>query len=269
MRKKYSDFQMKARSVRDVRGDRDDRNAAFTLMELLIVIIIIAILAAFLFPALQGVITSARATTATYALRDMVNGTINWSVDHGGKIPSPQYTDVEPENVEEYIPTGTGLWCDGVVFKNLYPETDPATPGISRATAGGHLMGTVFESIASVKANTSELDWYRHSYGMNKNLVYDEINASEGDPWLTEKTLANIEFLSSAMIFLDSPDSNVVDKEMMSLEALEKAALRYRGKYLLVCFMDGHVERMNPNMIPQGDINSDREASRFWRGVDP
>lgn len=242
---------------------------AFTLLELMIVIVIIAALGALLFPALNGIVSSARATTATYGLRDMVNGIVNWSIDNGNRIPSPQYTQVDPGLEAELSPTGTGLWCDGVLFKNLYPETDPTFISPSQATAGAHLIGTVFESIASVNKYPDQLDWYRHSYGMNKNLVYDEINASQPDPWLTEKTMANIEFLTNAMIFMDSPNNNVIDASTMPLEELELAAQRYRGKFLLVTFMDGHIERMSPAMVPTGDPMSDREASRFWRGVDP
>lgn len=248
-------------------GNRD--SDAFTLLEMLIVVVIIATLAALFYPALNGIISSSRATAATYSLRSMVNGTINWSVDNANKIPSPLYTDVEPEDELEYNPLGTGLWCDGVLYKNLYPDTDPTTPDPSRATAGAHLIGTVFESIASVNANSDELDWYRHGYGMNKNLVYDELSKSAPDPWLTEKSMANIEFMSNAMIFMDSPYENIIDFSLMDGDALEKAAERYRGKFLLVAFLDGHVERMSPEMVPAGDVNTDREASRFWKGVNP
>ena len=264
MRIKYTDIN------REILRRRHNRGAAFTLLELLIVIVIIAALSALMFPALNGIVNSARATTATYALRDIVNGTVNWSVDHGNRIPSPIYSsnDYEPDEEAEYNPTGTGLWCDGVLFKNIYPDTDPATPSPSLATAGGHLIGTVFESIASVNANPDELDWYKHSYGMNKSLVHDEINKDAADPDLTEKNMVNIEYLSSAMIFMDSPDANVIDAETMPFEALENASKRYLNKFVLVAYLDGHIVRMNPAMIPPGDPNSNRDASRFWRGVD-
>ncbi len=267
MRIKYTNLSRMMSLRPGKRGDSSKN--AFTLLELMIVIVIIAALSALLFPALNGIISSARATTATYALRDMVNGIVNWSVDHGNRIPSPQYTQYDPALESEFSPTGTGLWCDGVLFKNLYPGMNPASPAPSRATAGGHLIGTVFESIASVNTYPDQMDWYRHSYGMNKNLVYDEINKNQPDPWLSEKSMANITFLSSAMIFMDSPISNVIDASSMPFETLKLAAERYRGKFLLVTFMDGHIERMSPAMVPNGDPMSDRDASRFWRGVDP
>lgn len=266
MRIKFTNLSRKIRA--QGRNRKAGSGGGFTLLELLVVIVIIAGLAALLFPALNGIVSSARATSATHGLRDMVNGLVNWSVDHGNRIPSPLYTDYDPVDEAEYNPTGTGLWCDGVLFKNLYPDTDPKSVGASRATAGAHLIGTVFESIASVNTSPDELDWYRHSYGMNKNLVYDEINKDAEDPWLSEKTMANIEFLSSAMIFMDSPDANVIDSSMMDLEALKLAAERYRDKYLLVTYLDGHIERMSPEMVPSGNPMTDREASRFWRGVD-
>lgn len=249
------------------------RGRGFTLLELLIVIVIIITLGALITPGMMGLINSARATKATYALRDMVNATINWSVDHGNRIPSPMYPGGHlgelPENA---ITTGTGLWCDGVIFAHLYPNTDPTSPPPSRATSGGHFIGTVFESIASVKAHPDKLDWYRHSYGMNSNLVYDELNKNSSDPWLTEKSLANIHFLSSAMIYIDSPN-NIVDYAMAKAASTDEKSIldfgRYRGKYVLAAFLDGHVEKLTPVSIPMGDINTDRDASRFWRGVDP
>ena len=103
---------------------------------------------------------------------------------------------------------------------------------------------------------------------MNKSLVHDEINKDAADPDLTEKNMVNIEYLSSAMIFMDSPDANVIDAETMPFEALENASKRYLNKFVLVAYLDGHIVRMNPAMIPPGDPNSNRDASRFWRGVD-
>jgi prepilin-type N-terminal cleavage/methylation domain-containing protein len=243
----------------------------FTLLELLVVIVIIATLAGLLFPALTTMISSARATVAQGALRDITNATINWSVDHGNRLPSPIYSGSQIPNgeEEEYNPTGTGLWCDGVVFKTLYPDTDPATPPPSRASEGGHLVDTVFQSLASVKTHTDDLNWYHHTYAMNKNLIYDELNAGADDPWLTEKSIANITYMTNAMIYIDSPN-NVIDYEMAKDAADKESTVldyaRYRGKFVLAAFLDGHVERLKP-----GDFENlkNEELTRFWQGVDP
>lgn len=245
---------------------------AFTLIELLIVVTIIVLLASMMIPAATGVISSARATTAAGGLHEMVVSTITWSADHGNRIPSPIYPGGEdkpfPDNA---ITTGTGLWCDGVIFKLLYPGTDPADPPPSRASEGGHLIDTLFESKASVKATPDDTDWYHHTYAMNKNLVYDELSKNSSDPWLTEKSLSNIKFLTNAMIYMDA-SVNVIDASMVeggdSEESLlGEAAARYRNKFLLVAFLDGHVLRMQPKDIPT-NTNS-REGSRFWLGTDP
>ncbi len=243
----------------------------FTLLELLVVIVIIATLAGLLFPALTTMISSARATVAQGALRDITNATINWSVDHGNRIPSPIYTGSQiPEGEEEeYNPTGTGLWCDGVIFKNLYPDTDPANPPPSRASEGGHLVDTVFQSLASVKTHTDDLNWYHHTYAMNKNLIYDELQKDAEDPWLTEKSIANITYMTNAMIYIDSPH-NVIDREMAQ-DATNKESnaldyARYRDKFVLAAFLDGHVERLKPSDFRRFD---EQDLSRFWQGVDP
>lgn len=248
----------------------DGRSRAFTLIELLVVITIIVLLASMLIPAATGVISSARATVAAGALRDMANATINWSVDHGNRIPSPIYPGGEtqpfPQNA---ITTGTGLWCDGVIFKLLYPETDPTSPPPSRASEGGHLVDTEFESKASIKASPEDMNWYHHTYAMNKNLIYDELSASSGDPWLTEKSISNIKFLTSAMIYMDAP-VNVIDASMLSGDSegsiLGMATARYRNKFVLVAFLDGHVQRMSTKEILG---LSGRDKTRFWQGVDP
>ncbi len=253
-------------------GVRSNGSAAFTLIELLVVITIIVLLASMLIPATTSVIDSARATTAAAALRDITNSTINWSVDHGNRIPSPIYPGGEEEPFpENAITTDTGLWCDGVIFKLLYSDTDPKDPPPSRATEGGHLVDTVFESKASVKVDSEDSNWYHHTYAMNKNLVYDEMSKNSSDPWLTEKSMTNIKYLTNAMIYMDFTE-NVIDASMVSGgdtedSPLGKAAARYRGKYLLVAFLDGHVVRMNPKEVPTD--TSTREGSRFWRGVDP
>ncbi|MCF6312405.1 MAG: type II secretion system GspH family protein [Verrucomicrobiales bacterium] len=252
------------------------KDEAFTLIELLVVITIIAILSTLMIPATNSVISSARATTASSALRDITNTTINWTVDNGNRLPSPIYSDVDPEDVQELNPLGTGLWCDGAIYNTMYPpdplsgESMALSPPPSRATAGGHLVDTVFESKASIRLNPQETNWYRHGYGMNKNLVYDEINQSAPDPWLTEKSMANIKFMPSAMIYMDSFESVINSTMVMNGSGegsiLGNAAARYRNKFLLVAFLDGHVVRMHPNEILslQG-----RDFTRFWQGVDP
>lgn len=245
---------------------------AFTLIELLIVVTIIALLATMMIPAATGVMSSARATTAAGGMHEMVVATITWSVDNGNRIPSPLYPGGEeapfPENA---FTTDTGLWCDGVIFKLLYPETDPANPVPSRASAGGHLIDTLFESKASVKVSPDNTNWYNHTYAMNKNLAFDELSKNSSDPWLTEKSMSNIKFLTNAMIYMDA-SVNVIDASMVGGgdsegSLLGDAAARYRDKFLLVAFMDGHVVRMRPDDIPTD--TSTREGSRFWLGTDP
>lgn len=251
-----------------------NRRNAFTLMELLIVITILAILVGLLFPAVNAAIASARATVASLNLRDITNATLAWSMDHGNKIPSAQYPGGhQGELPPNAIPSGTrGLWCDGTIFKILYPDVDPSNPPPSRAEEGGHLVETSFENKASIKVNPDVYDWYQHSYAMNTNLVYDELNKDSPDPWLTEKSLANMNYLTGAMIFIDCKD-NLIDQNKAMGEGeeslLSEAALRYRKKYVLAAFLDGHVEKIPPSRIPMGDINTDEDASRFWRGVNP
>lgn len=274
-------------------------HAAFTLIELLVVIGIIAILAALLVPGFTKVKTLAESAKCVSNLRNIALSTVSWSADHGNKLPSPVY----PGGID--IPSGTneddvfpkywnlaesGLWLDGVIFGILYleeqdrrkeeeAEESGESAGESDGTStfgykideeGTHLRGTLFESSQSVKKNTGETDWHRHSYAMNANLQYDRIydKIESTDPYLTEKTLSNLPFSPNAMLFIDCMETNVVrfeDREMI-VEAIKD---RWDGGKGIIAYLDGHADRISVSDIPEEDPETDRDSSRFWRGVDP
>ncbi len=252
-----------------------------TLVELLIVLGIIAILLALLVPGLGKVQEVAEASKNTSNLKQLAGATITWAADHGGRLPSPEYPGGmrAPSGVSEddYFPKHydlgeSGLWLDGVVFAAVYmgENKEEEVTQYNVTADGEHLKGTIFESTMSVKRDPTERNWHRHSYAMNANLQYDRIyeQVNSSDPYLTEKTLANLVFSPRAMLYIDCIEPNVVMHSDLPaiVETIER---RWGGGKAIVAFLDGHVERLTEREIPQGSPESDRESSRFWRGVDP
>ncbi|MCB1089455.1 MAG: type II secretion system protein [Verrucomicrobiae bacterium] len=268
---------------------RSRSSKAFTMLEMMIVVTVIGILAAMAFPAYVKMQRWARETVTVNNLKQITAATLTWAADHGDKLPSPRYTGNE-KNLPYYWKMDTdgeaGVWLNGVVFAQIYMEdaekagltldqsTEARPDGESKiATAGKHLIGTVFECEASVKAMPEELDWFKHSFAMNGNLMYDEIATFGGssgvsDPWMTEKALSKFDPAVS-MLYIDCIEKNIV--MATDIDSLKEAAeKRYEGRMVMVAFVDGHVSKMNPEKyIPDEDPQTDREASLFWRGVLP
>ncbi len=260
------------------------RKSAFTLLELMIVIIIIAILGALSFPVFAKIKALANEAVCVNNLKQITSATMLWAADHGDKLPSPKYNGDEPD-LPQYWSLGTdgeeGVWLNGVVFAQVYLEEEPETddqgnavaPSVGGATnladTGKHLVGTVFESTVSTSKNADERDWYRHSYAMNANIMYDELAILRNlpNPWYSEKALSKLE-PAATMLYIDCADANIVMAADLPL-ILDTADERYNGKKILAAFVDGRVEKIHPTEIPDGSIETDREASFFWRGVMP
>lgn len=262
------------RTVRDTAG--------LTLLELLVVIAIIGILSALSISGIERAKSLADSMKNTASIREIGLATIQWAGDNGFKLPSPQYPggmaappgvsdeDFFPEN---YDLSESGLWLDGVVFAQMYMREDKAgnVTGYDVNENGDHLRGTHFVNLFSVKNVPDEENYHKHSYAMNANLRYDRIydQVQSSDPWLTEKSMANLIQSPHAMLFIDCQETNVVMAEDIGLIE-ETMETRYKGRgKLVICYLDGHAERIRFEDIPNGDIESEREASRFWRGVDP
>jgi len=253
----------------------------FTLLETLVVIAIVLTLAGVALPAYNGIIRGANRTHTVNGLKNMTNAVHLWGADHGSKIPSPIYPGGLPANAQlpAYHDLGVGgqagMWLNGVVYAVISIGMDamsngdsvPLPPDSPVATAGDHLMGTVFESKTSLKANPNERNWYRHSYAMNANLEFDEIyrHTNSTDPYLTPKDITKFN-QPKAMIFVDCIDKNVIMASDAML--LEQAAERHGGKFVIASFLDGSVRKVGTHEIPRGQETTDREASYFWRGVD-
>lgn len=260
---------------------RNARDKALTLLELLIVIAIIGTLMALLIPGMGKVLDLTRAAKNTVNLREIGIATINWASDNGNKLPSPEYPGgmEVPSGVkeEDFFPEhyklghGSGLWLDGVVFGAVYmkEDKDGMVTTYQVDEDGEHLKGTLFENTQSVKKDPTEKNWHKHSYAMNANLqydrIYDEVDSS--DPWLTEKTLSNLVFAPNAMLYIECDEENVIMRQDREL-ILDTAENRWDGGKVIAFFLDGHAERIAESQIPDGDENTDRETSRFWRGVD-
>jgi prepilin-type N-terminal cleavage/methylation domain-containing protein/prepilin-type processing-associated H-X9-DG protein len=257
------------------------RRRGMTLIEILVVVAILAILAGLLVPGLGKAKEAAEAAKMAANVKQIAVATINFAADNGGRLPSPQYPGgmrVPPGmSAADFFPRfhdlgPSGLWLDGVIFAELYlrENQDGEITSYQVDDRGTHLRDTLFESTISVKRFPNEEDWHRHSYAMNANLQFDRIynQIDSGDPFLTEKTLDNLLFKPNAMLYIDCMDTNVVRYEDFQ-SIIDTINQRWQGGKAIVGFLDGHVERLSEREIPRGNPNGDREASRFWRGVDP
>ncbi len=240
------------------------RSRGLTMLEILVVVFIIGLLTGLGYAAVTQVVQKANTMKTMNNLRSITLATMDWTVENGDHLPSPIYTDDTPgELPENAMLMESGMWLDGVIFATLYPGTDPANTASSRATEGGHLVETVFESTPSVKRFPTDTNWYHHSYAMNKNLRYDEINANAPDPYLTEKTRVNFTRPVDAMIYIDCMEKNVVAAEDVMMIRNTKA--RHDDRFVLAAFLDAHVDKLHPNEIPESDSTED--GSKFWRGA--
>ena len=79
--------------------------------------------------------------------------------------------------------------------------------------------------------------------------------------------MANLVFAPKAMLYIDCIEQNVVKYEDREL-ILDTMDERWDGGKVIAFFLDGHAERIGESQIPDRDPTSDRESSRFWRGVD-
>ena len=251
------------------------------MLELLMVVAVIMILAGVALPVFNGIVKLANTSHTVNGLKNMVNAVGLWSADNGGKIPSPIYPGGHVGQLPEYHDIGApggepGMWLNGVVYATIMLGLDNmkngdsvmTPPNSDRAVAGDHLVGTIFESKVSIKAFPEEKDWYRHTYAMNANLQYDEINDLNGssDPFLTEKDISKFN-QPKAMIFIDCIESNVLyagDADLL----IDAADRRYEGKYLIAAFLDGSVRKLPKRDIPVDDPGTDPEAWEFWLGTD-
>lgn len=268
------------------------KSAGLTLLELLVVIAILGILSALTISGIERAKSLADSMKNTTSIREIGLATIQWAGDNALKLPSPEYPGgmepppgVAPEDFfpENYDLAESGLWLDGVIFAQMYMRegvTSQRTEdlGIDMSATefninenGDHLRGTHFVNLFSIKNLPEEKDYHKHSYAMNANLRYDRIydQVSSSNPYLTEKSMANLLQSPQAMLFIDCQEKNVIMAEDIGLIE-ETVETRYKGRgKLVVCYLDGHADRIRFEDIPDGDIETDREASRFWRGVDP
>ena len=248
-------------------------NRGMTLVEIMVVVLILVLLMSIAYPAVTTIINKGYETTTIANMKAMTNATISWAADHGDKLPSPQYkggTDL-PDYWD--LVGGSGLWLDGVIFAQVYignddPDKEQAAfqsfkskGGTGQAEQGDHLVGTIFENMASVKRRPQDRNWYHHSYAMNANLKPDEI--SKGD-FMTEKSRGKF-IAPSAMLYIDCEDQNTVMAGDVQ-KIRDAGEIRYEEDRVIAAFLDGNVSKLAGSEIPNND-NSTREGSLFWRGV--
>ena len=257
------------------------RTKAYTLIEMLVVVAIIATLAAIAFPAYAKMKERAEMAKNLANMRQFTQATLRWAADHSQTLPSPEYpgghsSNFTPPEHWDFAGTGSGLWLDGIVYYATYFEEEnnrrsergeDLVEEIGGDNSNGeHLKDTFFASLQSFKKDPDEQDWHRHSYAMNSELQYDFLYKSSSRPELTEKNMARLIFAPNALLYIENQDSNVIGFRDLQ-DIIDTAEMRWSTNKVLATFLDGHAANMPVMDIPDKDPYSDRESSRFWRGV--
>ncbi len=257
---------------------------AFTLIEMLIVIAIIATLATLSMPVYRQMTEKAEMVKHVSNVKNLTMHTIQWASDNSQTLPSPQYpgghSQSDPAIPEQwdFAKTGSGLWLDGVIYyavmfaaNNERAQENKDNESYKEVTEvdgqnGAHLKDTIFFSQQSFKKNPLAEDMHQHSYAMNRSLQYDYLYKNSSDPELTNKNMTKIPH--PALLYTENQDSNVIgfeDREAI----IETGKKRWSSKKIICSFLDGSCNNLSATDIPSEDMNSDRQSSRFWRGVDP
>ncbi|MDF1752642.1 MAG: type II secretion system protein [Verrucomicrobiales bacterium] len=260
------------------------RSRAFTLIEMLIVIAIMAILGGISLPVYSRMKEKAQMMTHLSNVKNMTMHTLRWAADNSQTLPSPEYpgghapTDPAIPDEWDFAGTGSGLWLDGVIYYAAMFETHNDRVAESEGEYGGkvekvdgengnHLKDTIFFSQQSFNVDPMEKDMHKHSYAMNKNLQFDYLYSKSDDPYLTNKNLARITHRPSALLFIENEDSNVINQADIDA-IIETGEKRWTSKKVISSYLDGSARTLTKHEIPTESLTEDREASRFWRGVD-
>lgn len=258
------------------------RRAAFTLIEMLVVISIIAILFGLSFPVFRIIKEKANVTNEINSVRSIAVNIYRFASENNQILPSPEVDlgfidNISNQNekdeqllIYDTAGTGSGLWLDGWAFyaTKFWGRPDVDKWWGSESKDGSHIKDTEFMSKQSFRINPLETDYYKHSYAMNKSLQYDYRYANEADPDLTSKNLSRIPFQTNALLLIENEEKNVISNEDRDA-IIETGDKRWSSGQPIAAFVDSSIMTLHPNEIPDGDIKTDRESSRFWRGVDP
>ncbi len=246
--------------------------AGFTLLELLVAVAIVIVLAAISFQVFTNMVQSANLTRATNKIKDLGQAFVDYTTDHGGRLPL-ENADI-PEisaDAEDWAVAASEEAEDA--WYNVLPDRmgyrSVAQLGQDNAPMAFYDSSyPIFMGSAPYYKSEKRLKRPYFAIGMNSRLQRRSLDGYK-DPG----TLASIQQPANTVIFLERglPKDKQHSKAQRKFNGSPKAnarafATRHNQKGVLL-FVDGHTEvRKVPELIrPSGEIivPEDQEPGTF------
>ena len=112
------------------------------------------------------------------------------------------------------------------------------------------------------------MNFYDHGFCLNRSLVTDPVSRKEAKPEFTPRKRALFEDDAATMLLMEGSEGDELNSIAVDnfVEQVEHALKRYKGKFVHVAFMDGHVEKLKLREIPNSVSNVEDKDTLFWTG---
>ena len=261
------------------------RRRGFSLIEMIFAIVIIATLTTLSMPVYTKLRQKAIWVKTPKHMTAIVSGFHDYATEHNEYFPPayfPNGVEGMADELEEEGRTGTARWLDSTIFAQVYPDRSGSSSDADNTTkqysgqTGAHMVDTVFLVPAAqhYHAKNPRASFYDMSFCLNRALITDRIHAQGNNPAFSPRKRSLFVDDAATMLIVEGSegDNNSVDSS--STSQLNDALRWYKGKFIHVGFMDGHVEKMSVagnrsamRKIPSNPLNGDESDCLFWTGV--
>ncbi|MEM1296414.1 MAG: prepilin-type N-terminal cleavage/methylation domain-containing protein [Verrucomicrobiota bacterium] len=276
----------------------------FSFIEMMVAIIIITVIASLTLPVYTRLRTMATATKTAPHMKAILAGFHDYALAHNDYFP-PAYFPSGAEGSSSQTGetrSGEARWLDSTIYAQVYPDktaaidlaasaennemsggalgnTSDTADNNTRDGSGGngsHLKDTVFLVDAAVHLYAGETDtnYYDMTFCLNRSLITDPSQSRTTDAEFTPRKRSLFADDAATMLIIEASEGDKNSIGYGDTEQIEEGARRYKGRFVHVGFMDGHVERVRLNNIadsPQGEdegeASDDEEDYYFWTGT--